>query len=95
MKFLCSCIHINSKKIIKKKILDKVIFIESLLICYKQILYLKCSKLSNHIYIITCSSCHDYIFKIAIIFNLKKLKTINCLTFCWRINKTNRIRKAF
>ena len=35
MKFLCSCIHINSKKIIKKKILDKVILIKSFLICHK------------------------------------------------------------
>ena len=38
---------------IKKQVLDKIIFIKTLLVCNKQVLDLECCQLSYHIYIIT------------------------------------------
>ena len=79
MKLLRSVVNIHQKKIIKKKILDKAVFVKTLLIRNDQILDLEGCKLAYHISILIISVGYQDIFQLIIITDLKVLKSLDKL----------------
>ena len=57
MKLLRTVINIHEKKVIQKEILNKVIFVKTLFVSYKQVLDLKCSQFTYHVNIIAAALC--------------------------------------
>lgn len=79
MKLLRSVVNIHQKKIIKKKILDKAVFVKTLLVRNDQILDLEGCKLAYHISILIISVGYQDIFQLIIITDLKVLKSLDKL----------------
>ena len=82
MKLLRSVVNIHQKKIIKKKILDKAVFVKTLLVRNDQILDLEGCKLAYHISILIISVGYQDIFQLIIITDLKVLKSLDKLAVC-------------
>ena len=87
MKFLRTIINIYQKKVIKKEILDKAVFVKSFFICNDQILDLKCCKLANHISVFIVTMCHKYIFQLVVITDFKILESLHELAVCLGFHK--------
>ena len=82
MKFLRAVVNIYQKQIIKKQVLDKVIFVKPLFICGQKAAQLKCRHLSNHVHIIIGSFCQQDVFQLVLVKYFKKLIAMNNLTVC-------------
>ena len=82
MKFLRTVINLNQKQVIKKKILDKAVFVESFFIGYNEVLNLECSKFANHVSILIISMRNQHTFQLIIIANFKILESLYKLTVC-------------
>ena len=87
MKFLSSVVDINQKEIVKKKILDKVILVKSLLVGDKKILNLECCDLAYHVCVISLALCHKNVFQLIVVKHLEELVSSYHLALCRRIHK--------
>ena len=88
MKFLRTVININQKQVIKKKILDKAVFVESFFIRYNEVLNLECNKFADHVSILIIPMRNQHIFQLIIIANFKILESLYKLTVCLRFYKS-------
>ena len=82
VKLLGTVININQQQVVEQQVLDKIILIEPLLICYQKILDLETGNLSHHVYIIAVSACQKNILKLVLIKYLEKLISVHHLTVC-------------
>ena len=69
--FFRTVVNIDEQQIVKQQILDKIIFIKTLLISYQKILDLKCCHPSNHMNIVTVAVCQKNILQLMLIKHLK------------------------
>ena len=88
MKLLRSVVNIHQKKIIKKKILDKAVFVKTLLVRNDQILDLEGCKLAYHISILIITVSNQNIFQLIIITDFKILVAFYKLTVSLRLYKS-------
>ena len=96
MQLLRAIVNVNQKQVIKKKILDKVVLVEALLIGYQKILDLERRHSPHHMNIITVAVCQKYILQLMLVEYLEKLTSRHYLTVCRRLCKTkHRITKPF
>ena len=87
MQFLGAAVNIDQKKIIKKKILDKIIFVETFLVGYDEVLDLECDHLTYHIYVFTRTAGYKNIFRSGFIIYLKIRITLDLLRVGRRLCK--------
>ena len=79
MKFLRPVVDINEQKIIKKQVLDEIIFIESFFVGHQKILDLECCQFAYHIHVIAAAFCKQDVLKLMFIKYFKELITGNHL----------------
>ena len=82
MQLFRTIVNIDEQQIVKQQILDKIIFIKTLLVSYQKILDLKCCHPSNHMNIVTIAVCQKHILQLMLIKHLKKLASTHHLTVC-------------
>ena len=87
VEFLCTVVNINEQEVIKKKVLDEVVFVEALLVCDEEVLDLECCQLSYHIYVITSATCEKDVFELMLVKHLEKLISLYHLAVCRGIHK--------
>ena len=87
MELLRAVVDINEKKVVEKKVLDEVIFIESFLVGHQKILDLERCQFAYHINIIAAAFCEQDVLKLVLIKHFKELITGNHLAVRRRIHK--------
>ena len=87
MKFLRPVVDINEQKIIKKQVLDEIIFIEPFFVGHQKILDLECCQFAYHIHVIATAFCKQDVLKLMFIKYFKELITGNHLAVRRRIHK--------
>ena len=87
MELLRTIVNVHQKKIIQKEVLDKVILVESLLVCHQQILDLESGHLADHIDVIGLA-LHQYnIFQLVLVKYLEKLIALQHLALRQRLGE--------
>ena len=76
VQFLRTIINVNKEQIVKKKVLDKAVFVKAFFVRYDQILDLKSSELANHISIFIVAMGDQYIFQLIVITDFKILEPL-------------------
>ena len=87
MKLFRTVVNVHQKQVVQQQVLDEIVLVKPLLVCYQKILNLESCQLSYHIHIVTAALGQQNILQLMLVKYLKKLISRNHLAVRRRIHK--------